>query len=86
MCKAAADRAAIANRGVRNMGDRICQQRGKCSDFRRFQDIYVARQPADGEHIASDRDPPKFGKLADIDNQFGRDQAQIHGRHQALAA
>ncbi len=33
-----------------------------------------------------DRDPAKLSQFADIDNEFGGDQPQIHRRHQALAA
>ena len=33
-----------------------------------------------------DRDAPQFGEPADIDNHFRRYQAQVHRRHQALAA
>ena len=46
----------------------------------------MAGQRTDSENIAGDGNAAQFGELADIDDQFGRNQAQIHRRHQALAA
>ena len=86
MRKAAADRAAVADRGMRDMRDRIRQQRRMGGDFGGFQEIDMARQRANGEDAALHRDPAKLGEFADIDNEFGGDQPQIHRRHQALAA
>jgi len=71
---------------MRDMGNRIRQQRGMGRYFGGRQEFDMARQRANGEDIAFDRDPAKLSKLADIDNEFGRDQAQVHSRHQALAA
>ena len=86
MRKAAPDGAAVADRRMRDMGDRIRQQRSMGCYFRRFQEIDVARQRTDGEDAFLHRNPAQLGQLADIDNEFGRDQAQIHRRQQALAA
>ncbi len=52
MRKAAADRAAIADRGMRNMRDRRGQQRRVPCNFRGFQEIDMARQRPDHERIA----------------------------------
>ena len=45
----------------------------------------MTRQRADAETPRLHRNPAQLGQLADIDNEFGGDQAQIHRRHQALA-
>ena len=47
MREAAAERAAIADRGMRDMGDGFGQQRRMRGDFRRFQQIDMAGQRAD---------------------------------------
>jgi hypothetical protein len=47
----------------------------------------MAGQRADAKDIAADLTMPcKFGDVADIDQQFRREQTQIHRGHQALAA
>ena len=86
MGKAAADGSAVADRRMRDVCDRLGQQRRVSGDISRFQQIDLPRQRTDHERIALDRDPAQLGELADIDDQFRRNQAQVHGRHQALAA
>src|SRR6202035_2479437 len=54
-------------------------------DVGRPCEIDVPRQRADVKDVALDRDPPQFGDFADIDDEFRRDQTQVHRRHQALA-
>jgi hypothetical protein len=68
------------------MGNRFRQQRGVRGNFGRSCEIDMARQRADGNNIAAYHDSPQFGDLADIDDQFRRNQTQIHRGHQALAA
>jgi hypothetical protein len=48
--------------------------------------IDMTRQRTDGKDIAPHRDSSQFGDLADIDDEFRRDQTQVHRGHQALAA
>ena len=43
-------------------------------------------QRADPDDTARHRNTAQLGEFADIDDEFGRDQAQIHRGHQALAA
>jgi hypothetical protein len=43
-------------------------------------------QRADDERFALDRDAAQFGKSADIDDHFRRNQSQIHRGDQALPA
>jgi len=62
------------------------QQRGVRGNFGRSCEINMAGQRPDGKDIAAHCDSPQFGDLADIDEQFRRDQTQIHRGHQALAA
>jgi hypothetical protein len=86
MRKAAADRATIADCGMRDMRHRLGQQwRVRC-DIRRFQEIDMPGQRADHQRVAAHRDAAQLAEFADIDDQFRRKQAQIHRRHQALAA
>ena len=77
---------AIADRRMGDMSNRVRQQRCMRGDFGRFLQIDMARQRTDGEDVTPHRDPAQLGEFADIDDQFGRDQPQIHRRHQALAA
>ena len=53
MRKAAADGAPVADRGMRDMGNRFRQQRRVRGDFRRSQQIDMACQRTDGEDIAA---------------------------------
>jgi len=46
----------------------------------------MARQRADVKDIVLYRDAPEFPEFADVDEEFGRDQPQVHRGHQALAA
>ena len=85
--KASPDGAAVADRRMGDMGNRIHQQGSMGCNFRRFQEIGVACQCTDGEDASSlQHNPAQLGQLADIDNEFGSDQSQIHRRQQALAA
>ena len=86
MGQAAADRAAVTDRGMADMANRIPQQRSMSGDFRRPLQIDMARQRTDGENATFHGDTTQVGKVADVDNQFWGNQPQIHGRHQALAA
>ena len=60
--EAAADGAAVADRRMRDMGDRFRQQRRMRGDFGRSLQIDMARQRADGEDIALHRDAAQFGE------------------------
>ena len=86
MREAAADGSPVADRGMRDMGDRFRQQRrvrGDFGDFRRS----TWRVSAPMRRVPSrDRNAAQLSEFADIDDQFRRNQAQIHRRHQALAA
>ena len=86
MGETAADGPSVADRGMCDMGDRFRQQWRVRRDFRRLQEIGMTGQRTDGEDVAAHRDATQFGNFADIDDQFGRDQPQIHRGHQALAA
>ena len=68
------------------MSDRFRQQRGVRCNFRRSQEINMARQRTDAQNTAPQRNSAQFGDLADIDDEFGGYQTQIHRGHQALAA
>jgi len=57
-----------------------------CGNLRRSQEIDVARQGTDAQDIASHPDAAQFGDLADIDDEFRRNQTQVHRGHQALPA
>ena len=46
----------------------------------------MARQRAYPQGVAGYGNAAQFGKLTDIDDPLRRDQAQVHRRHQALAA
>ena len=46
----------------------------------------MSRQRTDGEDAFLHRHPAQLGQLANIDNEFGRYQTQIHRRQKALAA
>ena len=83
--EAAAERAPVADRRMRDMGDGLAQQGRVRSDFRRAGKFDMARQRADGEDIAAQGYSLELGDRADIDHQFRTDQPQIHRGHQALA-
>ena len=84
--KAAPDGASVTDRWMGDMGNRIRQQGRMGRNFRRSQEIGVACQRTDGDDAFLHHHSAQLVQLADIDDEFGRDQAQIHRRHQALAA
>ena len=86
MREAAAEGPPVADSRMRDMRDRFRQQRRVRCNFGRSQEIDMARQRTDAEDAAPHRDSAQFGDLANIDDQFGRDQTQVHRGHQALAA
>ena len=86
MGKAATQRALVADRRVGNMGDGRHQQRRMARDVARSRDLDMPRQRANSQGVAGHGDALQFSDLSDIDDQFGRDQPQIHRWHQALAA
>ena len=86
MREAAPERTAIADCRMGDMGDSFPQQRGMGFNFGGFQHIDVTGQRANRKDVTIHRNPAKLSQLADVDNEFGGDQAQIHRRHQALAA
>ncbi len=53
MRKAAADSSPVADRGMRDMGDRLRQQWRVRGDFRRFLEIDMPRQRTDPQDLAS---------------------------------
>ena len=71
MREAAADGAAVADRGVRDMGDRFGQQRRVRGYFRRSQEIDMTGQRTDPDDIAGHRNAAQLGEFADIDDEFG---------------
>ena len=71
---------------MRNVSDRIRQQRRMGRDFGGFQQIDVPGQRADGENLLLHRNSAQLGEATNIDHEFGRDQPQVHRRHQALTA
>lgn len=58
MCKAATDGAAVADREMSNMSNRILQQWRMACYLWRFQQIDVARQRTNGERAFPNRNPP----------------------------
>ena len=85
--KAAADGAAVADRGMGDMGDGRRQQRGTAITMSGFQEIDMAGQRANGENVLPFTTIPRNSANSPISTiSSGRNQAQIHRRHQALAA
>jgi hypothetical protein len=82
--KAPPDCTTVTDRRMRDMGDRLRQQWGMRIDFRGSQEIGMARQRANGENAVLHRDAAQLCQLTNINNKFGRYQAQIHRRHQTL--
>ena len=83
--QAAAERSAVADCRMGDVADRVCEQRRMPRNFRRARQIDMARQRSDPDRIADNRDAAQLGQCADVDDQFGGNQPEIHRRHQALA-
>ena len=86
MREAPAQRTPVADRGMRDMGNRLGEQRRMRGNFGRPRKIDMTRQRANPEKLAVHRNAAQLGEFADIDDEFGGDQPQVHRGHQALAA
>ena len=71
---------------MRDMGNRLGEQRRMRGDFGRSRQIDMTRQRANSEQFAGHRNAAQFREFADVDDEFGGDQPQVHRGHQALAA
>jgi hypothetical protein len=82
----ATDRALVAHGGVpdhrRGLGD---DRRLALEDIRRLH-LPVGRHRADHDGALLLLDPREAGDLAEVDEVLGLGQAQLHHRHQAVAA
>ena len=86
MGEAAADRSPVAYRGMRHLGDRFSEQRHVGRHLQRSLEVNMARQSTDADNVTFNNDATQLIQFAYIDDQFRRDQTQIHRGQQALAA
>jgi hypothetical protein len=86
MGEAAADRAAVANLVMRDMRDRLPQQRVRRGEPRVGLDVAPRHPGAEPDTLRTDGDAPQPGKPPQIDQKGRGRQAEIQYRHQALAA
>ncbi len=85
-CEAAADGAAVADGGMGDERGGLGQKRGVSGNERVTAEIGMARQGADAQGIALDRNALQGGNPGDIDQPRGFGQAERECREQALAA
>jgi hypothetical protein len=86
MGKTAADRSPVANCRMRNMCDCFRQQRRVRANVGRPQEIRVTGERTDPEYVPVHDHSLQLGEVTDVDDDAWRNQAQVHGRHQTLAA
>ena len=86
MGEIAADRAAVADRLVRDLADRLREKRRVPRDKVRTLDVDMPGERADVQNAVPHLDAAQLGQSADIDESFGGEKPHVHGRHQALAA
>ena len=86
MGEAAAERAADADRVMRDVADHAGQQGAERPRDHRTMERRVPHAGADGERIAGDRQAVERADRVDVDQVRRPRQAERHGRHQALAA
>ena len=83
---AAAERPLVADRRMRDVRRSVMKQRRVLRDQRIGQRFTVARQRADAQPTAIQRDATQFGNVSDVDQGLRRLQSQRQRRHEALAA
>ena len=86
MGEIAADRAAIADGGVRDISDGLGQKRRLFRDLPRGQQIGLPRQRANPDGTSLDANAAKARNAGNIDEKFRRQQAHIQRRHKTLPA
>src|SRR6185437_13751765 len=83
---AAADRATIADRRMRDIGRRFRQQRPTGADLRIAQQVRMTHQRAEGQTSVSRLDAVEFFDAIDVDQHGRADDTAVEHRHQALPA
>ena len=86
MGETAADRAAIADLVMRDVADRLPQQRMRRRQPPIVLDVAPAHQGAEAHAVVADVDIAEPGNAPQIDEQARRRQAEGENRHQALPA
>lgn len=85
MSEAAADRAAIADGGVADLGCRGAEQRQLRSDLGGREQVNVAGQCANGETFGIAGDAAKRRETGNVDQEIRGEQPEIERRDKALA-
>ena len=86
MTQAAADGTAVAHRMMRDEAIRLDHDRAVLRDLGRPQHSVMGRQCADAQFVADDANVSELVQAADVDQSFGRSEAEIEHRDQALPA
>ena len=86
MGEVAAERAAVADRRMREVRHRRRDQRQVPRDLGRAHQLDVARQRADAHRPVGDRDALQLGEAADVDEELRREKPQVQRRDEALPA
>ena len=83
---AAADRAAVADGGVRDVRHGLRKERRVPSDLSGAQDLHMARQCADPQPCRSDDDAAQLRQPRDVHEKPGLTEAEVESGDEALPA
>ena len=86
MGQAAADRPAVADLEVPDLGHRVGHERTALGDDARLLDGALACHAADGHPAVVDPDVGQAGHLVEVDQVGGPHEAKVQERHQTLPA
>jgi hypothetical protein len=84
--QAAAHRAGVPDRGVRDQTDRLGHQRSGHGDLRGSLDLRHRGHRADDQDVAVTPDAAQPGHVTQVDEVPGFGQPEVHQRDQALPA